>query len=314
MRPHMLVAVAILGALAGCQSEQKPIAPPSAPKVAAEPKVEAKSYRLKGVVREVNAKDGIVTIAHEELPGFMKAMTMDFTPKDKSIFEEVGVGDEVEGPLEVRMEGKTVKDYNLLSLEVTQPAPRTLSLTANGLAITTKPAVLTPGETVPDFKMTTQEGKPLALSDLKGKLVVLTFIYTRCPLPDYCPAVDKKFRQVRDGLKLKPERADATRIVSVSFDPEHDTPETLKKHGGLQGANPPYWTFAVASHPELAKVGPKLGLIYGPMPNEIRHNIVIALIGADGKLIKLESGRAGMDWSANDILNIINKELTKTNK
>src|SRR4051812_12733144 len=117
MRLHMLAAMAVLGVLgtlAGCESQRKPVTPPApaAPKIAAEPKVEAKAYRLKGVVREVNAKDGIITIAHEELPGFMKAMTMDFTPKDKSIFEEVGVGDEVEGPLEVRTEGKTLKDYN----------------------------------------------------------------------------------------------------------------------------------------------------------------------------------------------------------
>ena len=309
---HLLLALLIPAS--GCSNGSK-TATPTAPAqpVAA---VETQTYLLKGVVREVDAKAGVVTIAHEDLPGFMKAMTMDFTPKDRSNLDEVGVGDEVEGPLEVTRVGETVKDYNLRSLEVTRPAPRTLKLDfgAGTVTLAPKPAVLTPGELVPDFAMTTQEGKPLRLSDLRGEIVVMTFIYTRCPLPDYCPAVDKKFRELADSLRSSRARADAVRLLSVSFDPEHDTAETLRKHADLQGAKPPLWTFAVASHDELRKVAERLGLTYGPMPNEIRHNLCTALIGPDGRLVRLETGPAGKSWTAAEMLKAIHSQMALSQK
>ncbi len=288
----------------GCSSAPpKPAAP--------EPAVETTTYTLKGVVREVDAKTGVVTIAHQELPGFMKAMTMDFTPKDKTNLDEVGVGDEVEGPLDVTRSGGLVKEYNLRSLEVMQPAPRTLKLDfgSGTAALAVKPSVLSPGELVPDFAMTTQDGTALKLSDLRGKVVVLTFIYTRCPLPDYCPAVDKKFRELADSVKSVKSRSQAVRLLSVSFDPEHDTPETLRKHAAMQGAIPPVWTYAVASHDELRKVAERLGLVYGPMPNEIRHNLCTALIAADGTLVRLDSGASGKAWTPAEMLKSINSQV-----
>ncbi len=117
---------------------------------------------------------------------------------------------------------------------------------------------------VPDFTMTTQEGRTLALSELRGKVVVLTFIYTRCPLPDFCPLMDRKIKELAGKVDAMPGRAEQVRLLSVSFDPEHDTPEVLRKHAQVQGARPPLWTFAVASHDELAKVAGPLGLMYGP--------------------------------------------------
>ena len=290
----------------GCGREEPPTAsrPPTGQ---TKPADEARTYVLKGVVREIDAPTGVVTIAHEEIPGFMKAMTMDFTPKDRSNLKDVHVGDEVEGPLQVLKKNGTVANYDLLSLAVTKPAPMVLTFDpGSGTAsLTAKPAILNPGEIVPDFAMTTQDGKPLKLSDLRGKVVVLTFIYTRCPLPDYCPAVDKKFRELAERIAAVKGRADRVRLVSISFDPEHDTAETLRKHAELQGAKPPIWTFAVASHEELRKIVERLGLIYGPMPNEIRHNLCTAVIDSEGKLVRLDVGAAGKSWTSADMIKTI---------
>jgi protein SCO1/2 len=269
------------------------------------------TYLLKGTVRAVDTKEGVVTIAHEEIPGFMKPMTMPFTPKDRANLNELAAGDEVEGPLEVVREGGTIKDYNLLRLEVTNPAPRVLDVdpATGAISLAAKPAVLLPGEPVPDFAMTTQDGKPLRLSDLKGNVVVLTFIYTRCPLPDYCPAIDKKFRRLADRLGAVKGRAEGVRLLSVSFDPEHDTPEALRAHAKLVGAQPPLWTFAVASHDELRKVAPRLGLVYGPMPNEIVHNLCTAVVAPDGTLAQLEVGAAGRAWDPDDLFRTVLKRV-----
>lgn len=283
----------------GCGREPSP-----APSITAPAPAGIKEYTLKGVVREVDAASGVVTIAHEDIPGFMKAMTMDFTPEDRANLGEIGVGDSVEGPLVVRSEGGTVADYNLKRLAVTKVAPKSLTLDfgAGTASFAPKPAVLTPGEPVPDFALTTQDGTALRLSDLRGKVVVLTFIYTRCPLPDYCPAVDKKFRELAERVGSVKARADAVRLLSISFDPEHDTPEALRKHADLQGAKPPLWTYAVASHDELRKVAGRFGLVYGPMSNEIRHNLSTAVIAPDGTLARIDAGASGKAWTPADLM------------
>ena len=269
-----------------------------------EPKASTtKTFTLKGVVREVDAKQKAVTIAHEAMPGFMGAMTMPFTLVKAESLEDVQPGDEVEAPIVVEYEGARVKSYRLGDLIVTNPAPLTFSLSVgkNGATLQPKAAVLQAGATVPDFSMTTQNGASLKLSDLKGKVVVLTFIYTRCPLPDFCPATDRAFGALAKQLGDVKGRADRVRLVSLSFDPEHDTPEVLRKHASVQGAVPPLWTYAVASHDELRKVAGPLGLTYGPMKDEIVHDLSTAVIDTQGRLVVLKRGKAGKDWTAADL-------------
>ena len=101
---------------------------------------------------------------------------------------------------------------------------------------------------MPDFTMTSQDGKTVKLSDLRGNVVVLTFIYTRCPLPDFCPLMDRKFSELAQRLSAFPSVPRKVRLISLSFDPEHDTPELLRKHAQVRGAAPPLWSYAVASH------------------------------------------------------------------
>jgi len=298
----MVSLLVIMSVLSGC-SKTAPTAKPTVP-----PKAAIKSlrnYRLIGVVRQVDPKTGIVTIRHEDVPGFMKAMTMPFAIKNRESLEDVREGDEVEGTLKVEYDGKEVKDYELIDLVVSKPALApavSLSFGPNGPEL--KPAIkrLEPGDLVPDFTMTTQDGKTLKLSDLRGKIVGLTFIFTRCPLPDFCPRMDRKFAEAAGRIGTETKRASRIRLISVSFDPEHDTPDVLAKHAAIQGAKPPLWTFAVATHPELGKVAPSLGLMYGPQANEIIHNLVIAVIDADGKLIRVETGNAAKTWDIADFL------------
>ncbi len=289
--------------VAGCGQHEPP---PAAPTVAqkAQPD-ESKTYKLVGVVKAVDLERGVVRIKHDEIPGFMDAMEMPFKVKDKRLLEDVRPGDEVEGSLRVDYDGKVVKDYDLASLTVTRPAsPASLTLNLASGNPALKPAArrLEPGQEVPDFRFTTQDGKEVKLSDERGKVVVLTFIYTRCPLPDFCPAMDRKFADLAAKLEAVPERAAQVKLLSVSFDPEHDTPKVLAEHARVQGARPPLWTFAVATHPELYKVMAPLGLAYGPTGKEIVHNLTTAVIDRDGRLVRLESGKG---WTTSDLLKTI---------
>ena len=286
----------------GCGRKPDVVTPPSS-EAKAKPSLASKVYSLTGVVRSVESESGNVTIRHEDIPGLMPAMTMPFSVANKALLEDVQVGDEVEGKLTI------AKGSSLLTeLTVTRPAPAaTLTLSTNGgiAKLESRPKLLQVGEVVPDFTMTTQEDKSIKLSDLRGEVVVLTFIYTRCPLPEFCPLLDKKFREIAAIEERSAERAKHVRLLSISFDPEHDTPAVLTEHAKIQGARPPLWTFAVATHNELSKVAAPLGLMYGPTPNEIIHNRVVAVIAPDGTLAKLITGGEGGTWSAVNVSKII---------
>jgi protein SCO1/2 len=281
----------------------------------AAPGRESVRYKLTGVVRKLDPEHHTVTLRHDVIPGFMPAMTMPFAIKDKAAFDDLRVDDEVEGTLRVDREGGEVADYELLDLVVTRPAQApglSLSVGPDGVArLTPAPRELQPGDLVPDFTMTTQAGATLRLSDLRGQVVVLTFIYTRCPLPDFCPASDRKFAELADRLGAVPARAKRVRLLSVSFDPEHDTPEILRKHAAMRGARAPLWTFAVASHPELARVAAPLGLSYGPTAGEFVHNLSASVIDPEGRLVRLEAGAGGKTWQPADFLKTIYGCLAK---
>jgi protein SCO1/2 len=262
-------------------------------------------YHLKGVVKKVEFER--VRIAHEAIPGFMDAMLMPFPYKDNEFLKTLKIGDVVEGTLRVVKEDGVVADYDLRDLEVTLPAaPRMVLDVSKGKAsLRPEPKRLEVGQAVPDFSMTTQDGKQVKLSDLRGNVIVLTFIYTRCPLPDFCPLMDRKFSELAQRIGAIPERALRIRLISLSFDPEHDTPEVLAKHARIRGAAPPLWSFAVAAHEELAKIAGPLGLFYDPHTNEIAHNLCTAIIDSEGKLARLEVGTTRNKWENVDLLKSI---------
>jgi protein SCO1 len=308
----VIVASALLVG-AGCGGDRsdgggEELAPPGATPAAARTSTVTPAvtdYPLKGVVKKVEKDRDNVTIQHEAIPGFMSAMRMPFHYKNKTMLGKLRPGDVVDGTLRVKRSGGAVIDYEILGLTVKAAAPSGPAIAPN---ISKKQALsreqprrVEIGETVPDFAMTSQDGKTVKLSDLRGYVVVLTFIYTRCPLPEFCPLMDKKFSELAQRLSAFPARANKIRLVSLSFDPEHDTPDLLRKHAQVRGATPPLWSYAVASHTELAKIGGSLGLFYQPGDNEIAHNLCTAIIDSEGKLARLDIGTQRNKWSSTDL-------------
>jgi protein SCO1/2 len=266
------------------------------------------NYTLEGVVRSVAPKSGEVVIRHRAIPGFMPAMAMVFKPVNREVLETLHPGDAVEGTLRVEKADGAVKDYQLLDLKVTRPAEppaKVLDVSKGKVQLRQQVPRLQVGDPVPDFTMTGQDGHPFKLSDLRGKVIVLTFIYTRCPMPDFCPLMDRKFSDLSQHLSAFPNRAKEIRLISVSFDPEHDTPEVLRKHAQIRGAVPPLWSYAVASHPELTKIAAPLGLFFGPDGTDIAHNLATAVIDPRGNLARLEVGTQANRWETSDFLKTI---------
>lgn len=305
-RAAILAAGLAWSAAPGCGESSPPAATatattptdrPSPPRPPARPDG-VRTYTLRGVVKTVKPAEGEVTIAHEALPGFMGAMVMPFELKKRELLDDLRPGDAVEGPLVVEFRAGKVEHHELTDLTVTDAAP---APPPPPLAVARKPAPLAIGAEVPDFAVTTQDGTTLHLGDLRGKVVALTFIYTRCPLPDFCPAVDQKFAELNRLASIPADRAARVALLSVSFDPKHDTPEVLRRHAKLRGAKPP-WSFAVATAEELARVGPLLGLDYYPESDQFAHNLVTAVVDPDGRLARLEPGRG---WAPADLFRTI---------
>lgn len=307
---RLLLGIALVAA-AGCRESNRGGAEsPTKAKTAATKAgpISVAHYPLTGIVRAVAPEKGQVLIRHREIPGFMKAMTMPFEPADPSILGLLNPGDQVEGRLRVEKQDGAVLAYQLLDLKVIQPAKpasQVLDVSRGKILARELPHRLEVGETVPDFVMTGQDGKSMKLSELRGKVIVLTFIYTRCPMPDFCPAMDRRFSDLDQHLKAFPKRAKDIRLVSLSFDPENDTPEVLRKHAAIRGASPPLWTYAVASHDELAKIAPRLGLLFEPDGKEITHNLCTAVIDPQGKLARLAVGTQENRWETAQFLKTI---------
>lgn len=172
-----------------------------------------------------------------------------------------------------------------------------------------KPAVMyhvpAPGDAVPDFALRNEDGQQIHLAQFRGKALLVTFIYTRCPLPTFCPRVTRNFATIEKSLAADPKLYAGTHLLSVSFDPEHDTPERLRAYGaqyiGSDAKNAfVHWDFAVPAKPVLGEMARyfDLGMTAGP-DETITHTLSTTLIGSDGKVVRFYPGN---DWTPDQVL------------
>jgi protein SCO1/2 len=293
MRIHYLIAF-LLFLFVGCQ----PAANPSA-------SANAKRYPFVGKVISVNKDTKKAKIDHEEIPGYMSAMTMEFPIHEDWVLKDLTPGSEIHAELVV---DNTAKDPFWLEKVaiVAAPDPNKPVPTDDRFAQIGKP--------VPDFTLTNQDGKKFSLSDYRGKALAITFIYARCPLPDYCIRMSTNFSDLANQLKNEAELKDKIRLLSISFDPENDTPAKLRSYGAgyLGNQNPPdftIWQLAVGSDEEVRKIGDFFGLDYKVDENnktQINHNLRTAVIGPDGNVTKMYSGN---DWTPAELLNELKAAL-----
>ena len=242
----------------------------------------ARQYELTGQILAIKPDTNEVILKHNDIPGFMPAMTMTYKVKEPELLNGRKEGDMVKATLVV----EEVKAY-LSSLNVTGHQP--LDTAA---PVTDTPHILAPGEPVADALLVDQGGKPMPFSSLRGHRVALTFVYTRCPLPDYCVLMEKNFAAVQQALAGKPTLSDV-RLLTVTMDPEFDTPAVLKPHAIDLGANPAVWTFATGDPKEVQRFGEQFGIhVERDATNkwQLIHNLRTAVVDADGKVVKTESG------------------------
>lgn len=149
------------------------------------------------------------------------------------------------------------------------------------------------GDTVPDFSLVNQNGEKVSLQQYRGKVVLVTFLYTTCPFPEKCPTISKKLGQTRSVIEKVTQGSDELQVISITIDPEHDTPERLKAYSQGMDRNVSNWTFLTGAPATVAKVASLFGVLYWDEKGVLEHNMRTAVIGKDGKL---EILLTGSDW------------------
>ena len=237
-------------------------------------------YETRGLALRVDPGASTVTVSHEQIPGFMDAMVMPFRVRDPGALKGMRPGDVVEFRIHPKAGGTEIDRLRHLSSTGAD----------SGLTMTpAKASLVRVGEAVPDFTLTDQHGASLSLSSLRGQVVAITFIYSRCPLPDYCPKMVTNLAAVRDRFRGRLGQ-DLT-LLTITFDPKYDTPEVLRRFALRYGGNVPGWSFLTGSADAIASVCASFGIEYWPDQGLITHTLQTAVIDRQGRLRASVEGR-----------------------
>ncbi len=265
----------------------------------ADPPVPAERYPIEGQLLGVQLDTGQVLLKHGAVAGYMDAMTMPFQVADRASILQRRPGDLVTATLVV--EPTRVFLENVVA---TGTAPLPEAATARPVAEGVH--VLAPGDPVPTVALTNQSGQPASLADWKGAAGVVTFIYTRCPLPDFCPLMDARFAEIQTLATADAALAGRVRLLSVSFDPANDTPDVLTAHAAKAGAKPG-WAFATAPPAIVDRFAAEFGVnVIRETDGSITHNLRTAVIGPDGRVAAVYSGN---DWTAAQLADDLRRAL-----
>jgi len=259
-----------------------------------------KSYPVRGQLLARNDSAGQITLDNESIPGFMPAMTMIYPVKDPQGLQQAQPGDRISAVVVVERGGSK---YWLEHITITDRSGRSF------FSAPKKHYELPRNQKVPDVGFVNQDGRTLHFRDFKGKAVLLTFIYTRCPFPDYCPLMSSKFSEIHRALAQTPRLYQTTHLMSVSLDPGYDTPPVLRKYGlpYLKGdaSGFAHWDFVATSPSDLRALASAFGLRYFEQNKQITHTLSTILLAPDGTVKLVWPGN---EWKVSEVLAALDKQ------
>ena len=247
-------------------------------------KSKTEHYAVRGTVVSANAGPGTIALHTETIPNFMEAMTMDYPLEDKAAATELHPGDKITATLECERDDAGPKNLRLKDVVVVAQARPDYKPVVQYHV----PAV---GDAVPDFKLLNQSGQTIGLKQFRGKVVALTFVYTRCPVADYCPRMSRNFAEIDKALAAEPGMNAKTHLLSISFDPAYDTPKVLRSYGEAYTGKYTqetfaHWDFAAPATADLQKIEEWFDL--GVTPGDgstLQHSLATVVVGKDGKVV-----------------------------
>jgi protein SCO1/2 len=270
--------------------------------------VGAQEYSVTGMVLGVDRSRNAFTASIQAVPGFMPAMTMPFEVRQRRDLEGVVPGALVEFVLVVKGSSSHVERMRIVRYQSTEQDP----LAASRLKLLTRVAgapprqVLGIGDVVPDFRLTDQMGRPMTLLALRGKVVAINFIYTSCPLPNFCLRIANNFGVLQKRFKAR--LGSDLVLLTVTFDPVHDTPEVLAKYATRWNPDPA-WHFLTGPIPDVQRVCHLFGVEYFPDEGLMNHSLHTAIIDRRGKVV---ANIEGNQFTADQLGDLTEAALSST--
>ena len=261
-----------------------------------------RTYQVQGRIVGFGDDRRTLIVQHEEIEGLMPAMTMSFKVIDGTSLDDLVVQDAVAFRLVMTRDSSWIDNLTVLPDSAVAAYPAGEPDPA--FASPESAPMLLQGDSIPAFTLINQHGDAFELSDYRGRALLLTFIYTRCPLPEYCPRLSGHFQTLQ--TRLIEQYGDAAQQLSISFDPEHDTPEVLQAYARRYTDNTTQWTFATGSVEEIERITRAFGVVYEENGQVFDHNLATALVSPDGRLHRLWRGNT---WNPDEVMAALGKLL-----
>jgi protein SCO1 len=254
-----------------------------------------REYSVRGVVRRVEPERRSVVVKHEEIPGFMPAMTMPFDVKEPKELNGLKPGDQISFRMLVTTNDGWIDRIQVVGSDTNAVA------TPPPVRITSSVPLLEAGSMLPDYTLTNELGRVIRLSEFRGQVLAFTFIFTRCPYPDFCPRMTDLFARAQKHLAGEPDAPKNVRFLSISFDPEHDTPELLRAYAERHNYDPSRWTLATGAWDQLEPLTGHFGLIFGRdvPPEKMEHNLRTVVVRPSGKIQAILPSN---EWQSEDLI------------
>ena len=251
----------------------------------------ARHYRAQGIVLAIDRPNQTVTVSHRAIPGYMEAMAMPFRAEAASEIAPLSPGARIQFQLKVSRTGSSIRHI------------RTQQIAADDFPIPKAEGRIAMGELMPDFALTDQDGRIVNLSAFRGQLVAVDFIYTRCPLPDVCPRLSANF------ALLQRKFAGKIVLLSITLDPQYDTPAVLTEYAHRWRADAGTWRFLTGSQEEVRAVAGHFGVVFWPEEGSITHTSSTAIIDRAGRLAALIEGPA---YTSQQLIDLVQSKIALT--
>jgi protein SCO1/2 len=254
----------------------------------------ARTFTVQGLLLAIDFAGKSVTVDHEDIPDFMPAMAMPFDVKTMAEVEPLKAGDAIEFKLVVAEKSSWIEGVKKIDLrEIQLPAKEPVAAQNGNIPR------LKEGDRLPDYQLIDSKGRKITRETFAGKPLLLTFIFTRCPIPNYCPLMTTNLREVQRALAAAPDQANSVQLLSISFDPEFDTPQVLSEYAASQTKDTDQWRFVTGTSQETGRLTQAFAIAVNPEGGTISHGLATALVDGHGAIRNIWRGNA---WKPDEVI------------
>ena len=266
-----------------------------------------RAFAARGVIRELVVGGKTLVVRHEDIPGFMPKMTMEFNVRDTNELRGLAVGDSIVFQVKATEDESWIEGIRRAGTNDPPAQPPTGPKTSSLLHA----AQLKPGDVLPDVELLAEDGRTIRLSEFQGRAVAFTVMFTRCPLPDFCPRMNQHFNRAREILARDPGGPTNWQFLSISFDPDFDRPGVLTRYAySYRGQDADRWLFAAAPANVMSAMAPQLDFRFANEGGSFLHNLRTVVLDPQRRVFRQFDGNK---WKAQELAEALT-EAARSNR